>query len=287
MRVFLTGATGFIGSHLLKLFLQRSHSVVALRRNANSKPKIKMKHSPQWITKDLQNVCVEDFCDSQIVVHLAAHTANVPYDKLLTCLDQNLIAPLKLFENARSAGINKFLVAGTCFEYGLAANQYEKIPPTSSLVPTNTYSASKAAASIAFTQWALENKLSMSIVRLFQIYGEGESETRLWPSLLRAAEQGLDFPMTRGEQLRDFMNVHDAAFLLEQECESLLNSQYPHVKHSNIGSGEPQTIAEFSTNVWQSLDPKGSLKQGAIPYRAGEVMRYLPLIESVIYRGDS
>ena len=45
----------------------------------------------------------------------------------------------------------------------------------------------------AFLQWAIENKVSMSLLRVFQIYGEGELSSRLYPSLIKAAKAGQDF----------------------------------------------------------------------------------------------
>ena len=53
----------------------------------------------------------------------------------------------------------------------------------------------------AFTQWALQNQVSLKILRLFQIYGPGELNTRLWPSLIKAAQQNCSYDMTLGEQL--------------------------------------------------------------------------------------
>ena len=53
-------------------------------------------------------------------------------------------------------------------------------------------------------------------MRLFQVFGEGESENRLWPSLKKAAISGENVDMTKGEQLRDFIPVEDVANQLIQ-----------------------------------------------------------------------
>ena len=60
------------------------------------------------------------------------------------------------------------------------------------LEPTMTYSVSKAAASISLLQWATQYKLSMTIRRIFHLYGEGEDESRFYPSLVKAAIIGKD-----------------------------------------------------------------------------------------------
>ena len=65
-----------------------------------------------------------------LLVHLAAFSAQPPYENLQNCIINNVLGPINLFEKGFDAGIRKFLVTGSCFEYGLSANSYELIPPT-------------------------------------------------------------------------------------------------------------------------------------------------------------
>ena len=117
MKIFLTGGTGFIGSHFLSQALAAEHQVVALRRSPSSKPRIKLNTQPRWLDAQLDEVCIDQLSDCEVLIHLAAHTGNVPYDTLSNCLRWNLIATLDLFELARQANVHKFIVAGSCFEY--------------------------------------------------------------------------------------------------------------------------------------------------------------------------
>ena len=124
MKIFVTGATGFIGSHFVKQALAAGHEVLALRRSENSQPRIALEKEPQWLDKNLDEVTVEDLKDCESMVHLAAHTGNVPYDSLENCLRWNLTAVVRLFENARNSGISRYVVAGTCFEYGCSVMKH-------------------------------------------------------------------------------------------------------------------------------------------------------------------
>jgi nucleoside-diphosphate-sugar epimerase len=189
----------------------------------------------------------------------------------------NLSAPLQLFNVAVEANINKFVVAGSCFEYGLSGEDYDFIPVDAMLKPTLTYAASKAASSIAFYQFAVQNKIKLSYHRIFQVFGEGEASTRLWPSLKKAALSGQDFPMTKGEQIRDFISVEDVAQYFVAACmnDNLIAG---NPKFCNVGSGKPQSILEFSEHWWKKWNAQGELLKGEIPYRDGEVMRYVPKI---------
>ena len=274
MNIALTGGTGFIGSHFLKQALAAGHSVRALRRSPSSKPRIPIDQQPKWLDRQLDEVTAAELQGCDVVVHLAAHTGNVPYDTLPNCLRWNLMAVLVLFEQARQAGIKRFVVAGSCFEYGRSGERYESIPTDGPLKPANSYAASKAAASMALCQWAEEHQLSLEILRVIHVYGAGEDETRFWPSLRRAAIAGEDFPMTEGEQIRDFMHVEAVARTFLARA-SMFASSASLVQVINLSSCEPISIRCFAERWWKHWDARGSLLFGRIPYRNGEVMRYV------------
>ena len=149
MRLFVTGATGFVGSHFVNAAHRAGHKVVALRRKG-SKPRIELDQEPEWIEGSLDNEFKKELKGCDALVHLAAHSSNPPYDTLDQCLYWNLTASLNLLHQAYDAGIRKILIAGTCFEYGRAGERYNYIPTDASLEPTMTYPTSKAAASVAF-----------------------------------------------------------------------------------------------------------------------------------------
>lgn len=278
MKLFVTGATGFLGSHFLNILAQNpAIEILALRRSLHSQPRIPLLKKPLWITKELDQVDKDDLQGVDVIVHLAAHSMYPPYDTLDNCLYWNLSAPLQLFNEALQAEVKKFVVAGSCFEYGLSGEEFEFIPVEAMLKPTLTYAASKAASSIAFYQFAVQHQVKFSYHRIFQVYGEGEAATRLWPSLKKAALAGEDFPMTAGEQVRDFIAVEDVAQYFVNAC---LNDDLISGKPEfyNVGSGKPQSILEFSEFWWDKWKAKGKLLKGKLPYREGEVMRYVPKI---------
>ena len=278
MKVFVTGATGFIGSHFLNILAQsQTIEVVALRRNLDSQPRIPLLKKPIWITKALDQVEQADLKGVDVIVYLAAHSMYPPYDTLDNCLYWNLTAPLHLFNEAVKAGVSKFVVAGSCFEYGLSGEEFDFIPIEAMLKPTLTYAASKAASSIAFYQFAVQHQVQFSYHRIFQVFGEGEAETRLWPSLRKAALAGEDFPMTEGKQVRDFIAVEDVARYFVVACfkEDFVTGK---PEFYNVGSGKPQSILEFSEYWWGKWNAKGKLLKGHISYREGEVMRYVPKV---------
>lgn len=277
MKLFVTGGTGFVGSHFLRIALEEGHQVNALRRSPPGKNESAHPHL-SWTIGDLASVSSELFQDCEALVHFAAHSSHYPYDSLENCLQTNLHDTLACFETAREAGVRRFYVAGSCFEYGRSAERFGRIPPTAPLEPTNSYATSKAAASVALLGWASIHQTELLIGRIFQVFGQGEPENRFWPDLKDAALAGADFPMTAGEQIRDFTPVEFVGrwFVNALEDEDLPPGR-PVVRH--VGTGKPQTLRQFAEDWWKRLGATGQLIPGAQPYRDGEVMRYVPEID--------
>ncbi len=281
MQIFLTGGTGFIGSHYLNNLLRNNHKVVALKRNDFSKTKIILEKEPLWIKSNIANINEKYLLKKDLLVHLAAHSTQPPYDNLENCIQKNVLNPLSLFEKAYSVGIRRFLVVGSCFEYGLSANSYDFIPPNAPLLPVDTYPTSKAIASLAFTQWAIQKKVSLSIQRIFYVYGEGENKNRFYPLIKKAAREGRDFEMSNGQQIRDISNVDLIALKIYEESKRIILSKNFDVRISNVGSGNNLSIKEFALDIWRKYSAKGKLKIGLLPYRDREIMRYVPDLNQI------
>ena len=275
MKIILTGATGFIGSNFLNHAIPKKHQILAIRKNPKSKTRISLIEEPIWLDKEIDEVNINELEGYDCVVHLAAHSANTPYDSIENCLEFNLIKSFAFLKKAYKAGVSKFIIAGSCFEYGKKGEEYEFIPPDAALFPTQSYPSSKAAASIIFTQWAIENSIDMTILRIFQVYGEGESQSRFWPSIREKVKSGYNFEMTYGEQVRDFVNVKLVA---KEILEEALNTD-KLVSIKNVGSGTPKTLAEFAKKIWEENNAKGKIIFGAKEYRKGEIFRYVPDIK--------
>ena len=176
MKLFITGATGFIGSHFVNAAHKAGYEIIALRRK-NSKPKIKLNKEPIWVEGLLDEDFSNYLLDCDVLVHFASHSAQPPYESLEDCIYWNLTATIKLCCQALKSGVGKFLIAGSCFEYGKSGDRFDFIPANAPLEPTSSYPASKAAASVALHSWTIENNVKLQILRIFQVYGEGEMDS--------------------------------------------------------------------------------------------------------------
>jgi UDP-glucose 4-epimerase len=278
MKIFLTGGTGFIGSHFLKLALAEGHEVVASRR-PESIPRISLLTQPEWVVAALDTMPRHVFQSCDVLVHAAAYGVSpqpCEWDQAMTA---NVVGPLKLVQDACAAGITRFLVVGSCVEFGAAASDQGPIPPDHRTDPIGAYAGSKAAFTNAFTAFAREKKLQSIVARVFHAYGDGQYERNFWPSLRKAALAGEDFSMTTGEQIRDFTAVSGVA---EQLLLAAVRDDIPRGNpvFQNIGTGKPQSLRDFAESWWKHWGATGTLNIGAIPRRPNEVMRYVPELSS-------
>ena len=274
MSLFLTGGTGFIGSHLLRQALEQGRNVTALRR-AGSRPKLAMPGEPAWCETPFDQLGPKDFQGCTALVHMASVGVSPQKATWQELMYWNVAATIRMLEQAHAAGVRRVVMAGTFAEYGRSADRHDPIPPDAPLLPTYGYAASKAAAFAAAHAFAIEHGLEFCYLRIFSAFGEGQFAANFWPALKEAAERGGDFEMTAGEQVRDYVPVETVAgaFLHAAERPDVVAGM-PFVR--NLGSGQPVSMREFAEHWWGRWGAKGALKVGALPYRANEVMRFIP-----------
>ena len=279
MKIFVTGGTGFVGSHFLQQVMAAGHTVIAQRR-PGSQPRLALPMQAHWVDRALDQDFSAELSGCYAVVHLAAHTPNPPYAPRDECLHWYVVAATRLLQQAATQGVSKFIVAGTCFEYGLAAEGMDLIHPATELRPTLTYPISKAAASTACLGLARNLGLSLQVLRIFQVYGEGEAAVRFWPSLHAAALAGKHFPMSAGVQIRDFISAPEVAAQFVAALDfNAVEPGLPHVR--NIGTGQAQTLLEFAQHWWQKFGATGRLLPGEMGLRPGELARLVANVSDV------
>jgi len=275
VKIFITGGTGFIGRYVINYALSQGLEVVALRRpngrsDAISAPRL------QWIEAEMDEVHQSAFAGCQALIHLAAHGVVSGMNDWAACFHVNVHQSLSLWVAAADAGIKRFVISGSCFEYGRSGEHYDFIPVHAPLEPTGAYHSSKAAATVAALGLAVDRKLEIVVLRPFHVYGDGEAEARFWPTLRKAALAGEDFPMTLGGQIRDFIPVDDVAKFFLRGI--FLHTDQGRPRILNVGTGKPKSLADFAQECWKNWGAKGALILGQIPYRENEVMRYVPEI---------
>ena len=154
---------------------------------------------------------------------------------------------------------------GSALEYGeLGGN----LPEDSTCNPTTLYGKSKLAGTHLLSETCRKLRVKGIVARLFTVYGPGEHEGRLLPSLLKAAENRQTLPLTEGEQKRDFTYVEDVA-------EGLLRLSVAEPQPGeiiNLATGTLTPVRNFVEAAASILQiPDYNLQFGAIPTRSEEM----------------
>jgi nucleoside-diphosphate-sugar epimerase len=277
MKIIVTGGTGFIGCHFLRAALADGHEVIAIRR-PGSRPRVPVEGSIRWLDAELGEVEYTDLGDltEACLVHLAAYGVSPQICDWNLAFRYNVSDSVKMMAAAIEAGITRSVVCGSCVEYGSSGARFEFIPPTAPLEPIGAYAASKAAQTLALMGMAREAKIAMTVLRPFNVFGDGQHPTNFWPSLRRAALSGEDFAMSEGSQVRDFMEVGAVARVFLDAATSTTTRPTPQIL--NVGTGVPKTLRAFAEEQWRSAGAVGQLFPGKIPTRINEVARYVPEI---------
>jgi len=205
----------------------------------------------------------------EMVTHLASArvTGSVPSAELLRV---NAAGVRHLLEGC--AGLQRVptvVLAGSGFKYG---SQERAVRENDPVAPFSLCGMSKAAGCHAATLWA--RKLPIVLLRLFNTYGRGEAPRRLLPHMVHSTLAGKPVKTTLGEQLRDFVFVHDVA---EAILRSGLGFNQTGLTTLNLGSAAPVRLQDFISLVAHDLRNRGhtpELRFGAVLYRVGEPMSY-------------
>ncbi len=166
------------------------------------------------------------------------------------CLDQSRRLLSRL--NGRA------VFAGTCFEYDTQAGKLREDSPTK---PATLYAECKDAL-----RRDVEKRADSAWIRFFYLYGPGEDERRLVPSVIRAVLRGEEAKVSPGEQRRDFLHVEDVASAVVSVAEGRVEGCV------NIGSGEAPTVREIVTTIGELGGRPDLIRLGAVPYYEGEPM---------------
>jgi nucleoside-diphosphate-sugar epimerase len=276
VRYFITGGTGFIGSHLINYLLATGHEVVATYRT-NPTTRISITKQPVWLQRELDEITAKDLAGCDVLVNLAS--AGMPNNPEKVSFEDmyhyNVTCLVWLLGEAHKAGVRKVMLCSTFKEYGSSAADHDFIPTTAPLRPTTAFACSRVSAYMAAKAFSYTFPMDIEYIRFFNVYGEGENALDLWTALKNAAIAGDDFPMTGGEQVRDYISVDTVTARLEEIGRS---ESVPGLKVSHIASGEPIRLRDFTDHWWEEWGGTGKIVYGALPYRPYEAMRIVAAV---------
>ncbi len=235
MKIAVTGANGFVGRHVLAALAKHDDvEIIASSRAAAAAPALP--DSVRYVSMDLSTPPPDPYAvlgRPDALVHLA--WGGLPNYRSLHHFESELPRQYRFLRSLIDGGLPSLLVTGTCYEYGMACGELtENLRPS----PVNPYGYAKAALLEMLQYLKAHKPFALTWARLFYMYGEGQAPTSLYSLLSAAVRRGdASFPMSSGDQLRDYLPVEGVARLLTNVA----------VDHSgsgilNICSGVPISV---------------------------------------------
>ncbi len=210
MTVLVTGATGFVGRHLISVLLAKGFKVRAVSRNIEAARAMPWFDEVEFVAADIHapDLDVESLADGMdAIAHLA--WAGLPNYQALFHFERNLPLDYAFLKRVIEAGVSQVLVTGTCFEYGL---QSGPLSEAMAAQPCTPYGLAKHTLRLFLEALQRERTFTLQWVRLFYLHGEGQNPNSLLASLDRAIDAGdTQFNMSKGDQLRDYLDIRQAA----------------------------------------------------------------------------
>ena len=263
-RVLVTGATGFIGRHILERLQGAGYDEIhaACRRPPAGEP-----GAVRWHAADLRDSATATSLITEVrpshLLHAAWIATPGAYLQAAENLDW-LAAGLALARAFGEAGGERFVGVGSSAEYapGETPCREDETP----IRPASLYGQCKAACWLAIEAAARHHGFTAAWGRVFLPYGPGDPPQRLIPSVLAALRRGEAIETSHGRQIRDFVFAPDVAALLV----GLLGCSEPGA--FNIGSGQGIAVRAVIEALADLFEARELLRFGARPLATGEPM---------------
>lgn len=266
MKIALTGATGFIGRHVVAELERRSLAPILVLRPSTDVP-----HgmgANRIVRIDVQAPAADAY-DSMgrpdVLIHLA--WGGLPHYRSLHHFERELPAHYAFLHGLVAAGLPALLVSGTCFEYGM---QSGSLAETMETHPANPYGFAKDTLRRQLEWLRQATPFKLTWARLFYLYGSGQAETSLYAQLARAVQQREPvFNMSGGEQLRDYLPVRVVAARLVDLAVAAADAGVV-----NVCAGAPVSVRRLVENWIADNHWPIEINLGHFPYPEHEPMAF-------------
>jgi nucleoside-diphosphate-sugar epimerase len=274
MKVLITGAAGFIGSHMAELLQRNGFSVTGLDNFSDYySPTLKMLNAAELMKRGIAihkiDLCQPDQLkalntDFEFIFHFAARPGISAKSSFEDYLDNNVTATRHLLDFAQNCkNLKHFFNISTSSVYGREATLNEADTPA----PISWYGVTKLAAEQLVLAASRNQKIKASSLRLYSVYGPRERPDKLYTRLISCGLSGEEFPLFEGSEShrRSFTYVGD---ICEGIYAALQNHKEINSEIINLGCETEHSTSEGIDIVEKLLGEKIKIKPA--PARAGD-----------------
>lgn len=263
----VTGATGYIGSHLVRRLVRDGWQVAILVRPSS----------------DARAVLAEDFGNVKVVIdhdpdaplqrqvarirpdcvfHLAARSgAATGQRQLMQLVRSNVLFGLRVLEAAMACGVPRMVNTGSFWQYDQEGN----------IRPNGLYAATKQAFEDVFNYYVGNGQIRGTTLELFDVYGPEDPRGKLFSQLIDAMKSGRPLSMSPGKQRVDLVHIDDVVRAYLRAAE-LLECDRPCGLRYSVSSGRLVELRTVVRRFEALMGRKVPVRWGARPYRPREVM---------------
>jgi nucleoside-diphosphate-sugar epimerase len=273
-RVLVTGASGFIGSHLTRRLLVEGAEVHCLTSTVSSvyptrllplRDDVRL-HEASLDDRSAMDAMAAEI-KPEVVFHLGAYThVGKSWQRVDECVQVNVQGTVNLLQALAPIGYERFVYTGTSEIYGDIEVPFQEDKPVN---PISPYSVSKYAGERYCRMFHQGRGWPIVMVRPFNAYGPAQSPDRIIPETIVRALRGLELKMTQGRQTREFNFVEDiaAGFVAVATTDGIEGEIF------NIGCGEEVSMRDLATKILDVMGNPVEAEFGALPDRPTEIWR--------------
>lgn len=267
-RFLVTGATGFVGSCIVRELVHRKKRVNILVRNKELNWRLQDVASQINIYEcDLLSTSLHEVIDTispTVIFHLAAYGALPKEEDVDRMIDVNIKGTRNLILTLKKHMFRLFINTGSSSEYGI---KDRKMREEDVCEPINDYGVAKVAVTLFCQKIAKTESLPIVTFRLFSPYGYYEKKNRLMPTLIYNSLNNKTIDLTSPSYVRDFIFIEDVvnAYMLAVE------KPVTPGEIINIGSGEQSSIGQVAELILKLTGGKSSLQWGAKKGQARQI----------------
>ncbi|WP_027091816.1 NAD-dependent epimerase/dehydratase family protein [Cohnella thermotolerans] len=263
----MTGASGYIGSHLAKELIRQGWSVHAIVRPLSA---IDALNGSDGLTIHVHDGTTDGMIDimkqaedASVVIHLASFfRAEHCTSEVEPLIQSNVLFAAQLVEAMCAVGIRNLINTGTSWQH-YRDEAYN---------PVCLYAATKQAFEAILKYYVEARSLSVINLKLFDTYGPNDPRPKLFTLLRRAAASGLPLAMSPGEQLLDLVYIDDVVEAYLVAIEFMLGKMQPLLEDYAVTSGQHLSLQEIAAIYSKVTGVELPIQWGGRAYRDREVM---------------